>query len=490
MNHRILFQLLGTIARVISAALLLSFCVCAVSGEWQGRTGRGLLLSALVALGIGASFAWLGRNAGNRIFRKEALCVIGLGWLLASWLGALPYWFILEDCRFADAWFESVSGFTTTGATVFADYQNRMSKGLLFWRSMTQWVGGLGVVVLFVALVANLGSGAKVLFSNESSGQSADVEDASIRSGARHILYFYLGLTLLATLAYAFCGLSWFDACCHAATTVSTGGFSTINAGVPGYANSALEWWMVFFMFMGGFSFLLALRFLRSGWRAWRSGLEGIVYGGVFFGATLLVAAVNAATLGFGSSEKLFREAAFQVITIMTTTGYATADFNLWASPAKWLLLGLMVLGGCSSSTAGGIKVIRAIAALRMIIESIERSFRSHVVRTIRLNGRVLEPQDREAILTFLVLTGAVLAVGILGFSLMQPSCDLETGLSAVFACLFNIGPGLGQVGPMAHFGFLQDVTKFWLSLLMLLGRLEFYALLVLFSPMLWQKFR
>ena len=489
MHYPIIFRLLSAISLVLTTAFALCLLVALYYGEGFTHAVQGFGLSGLGAAGLSGLFFFLGRNARMRLFRKEALCIIGVGWIIASILGALPYWTIHDTCSFVDALFESVSGFTTTGATVFGDYEHQFPPSLLFWRALSQWIGGLGVVVLFVALVSNVGSGAKVLFSNESSGQSTDIEDGTIKQGAKRIMKYYLGISIAACLCYYFAGLSWFDASCHAFTTVSTGGFSTLNAGVPGFNNPLLEWFMILFMFLGGFSFLLALRIMRSGPKAMKAGLEGVVYTLLFLGVSLVLAVINYITLRQHDIAELLRDACFQVITIMTTTGYATEDFNLWSVPAKWILLGLMVIGGCSSSTAGGIKVIRLVAAFRMASQSIEKTFRVNVVRPLRLNGKVFDENARESLTSFLILTALVVMIGIMGFSILQPSCDIETGVSAVFSCLFNIGPGLGQVGPMSNFAFLHDITKIGLSMLMLLGRLELYALLVLFSPSLWRKF-
>jgi trk system potassium uptake protein len=340
MHNPILFRLLGFIARVLALAFALCLGLAIHFGHDFTAAVKGFGSSLLLA----SLFAWvfhlLGRNARPRLFRREALAVIGLGWILSSLLGALPYLFILPGCSFADACFESVSGFTTTGATVFPDYAHSMPPSLLFWRSLSQWIGGLGVVVLFVAIASNMGAGAKILFSNESSGQAADFEDGSTRVGAKRIVYYYLTLSATCFLAYLFCGLSWFDALCHMLTTVSTGGFSTLQEGVPGFANPALEWAMIGFMFLGGFSFLLVLRLLRNRGRMRHEALEGWVYTGLFLVSTFLIFTVLSFTEPDLSEHERARGAAFQVISIMTTTGYATADFAQWASPRQMVIAG------------------------------------------------------------------------------------------------------------------------------------------------------
>ncbi|MCG8525718.1 MAG: TrkH family potassium uptake protein [Opitutales bacterium] len=489
MQYAIIFKLLGAITRVLSFAFVLCLGISVWNEKGLGDASFGFLLTALVSFAIAVIFHYLGKNAQHKLFRKEALCVIGIAWILASLLGALPYWLVIDNCSYTDAFFESVSGFTTTGATVFTNYEERLPAVLLFWRALTQWIGGLGVVVLFVALISNVGSGAKVLFSNESSGQSTDIDDSTIKQGASRIMIYYLVLSAVCFIVYYSCGLGWFDALCHMLTTVSTGGFSTINQGVPGFQNPLLEWMMIFFMFAGGFSFLFAIRLSRIGTRALKSGVEVVVYSMVFATSSVLILALNLNQINGLTFSEALRDAAFQSITILTTTGYATEDFSIWSSPVKWILLSLMIIGGCSGSTAGGIKVIRVLAAYRIAKQSIEKTFRSNVVRPLKLNGKVLDQSAKESLVSFILLNVLVVVIGVILFSLLQPSLDLETGLSAVLASLFNIGPGLGKLGPMENFAFLGSMTKLGLCLLMLLGRLELYALLALLSPSLWRKF-
>lgn len=490
MQYSIVCRLLGVITYVLAGAFALCLGLALVFSELESLTPavRGFGISLLIALVLAFVFRWIGRNAQPKLFRKEALSVIGLGWILASVLGALPYVIIMKECSWADAWFESASGLTTTGATVFGDVEG-MSRSLLFWRCLSQWIGGLGIVVLFVAMLSNLGAGAKLLISNESSGQSRDIDDSTMQEGAKRIMWFYLGLSLVCLVSYRIAGVSWFDAVCHMLTTVSTGGFSTLNAGVMGYGNEPLEWLMILFMFLGGFSFLFAIKWFRMGRAAWSSGYEPLVYTALVIAAWLVIGLINGVESHGQHMRQVMRDAGFQVISIMTTTGYATADFAQWPNPTRWILLGLMFVGGCSGSTAGGLKVIRVATAWRMAKLSIERAFRANVVRPLRVNGRVLDDDSRDALMGFLMLNAWVFAVGLFALTFMEPSLDMESGLSAVAACLFNVGPGFGQVGPMCNYAFLHDSTKLILGLLMILGRLELYAVLVLFFPSLWKRF-
>ncbi len=490
MNYPIIFRLLSNITYVLCSAFVICLGVAFIYRPEGTLTEaiKGFGTCLLITLFLGTVFRYLGRNATNKIFRKEALTLIGLSWILASLVSALPYYVILEDCHFIDAWFESVSGVTTTGATVFGQVEH-FPRSLMFWRCFTQWIGGLGVVVLFVALLANLGSGAKFIISNESSSQSNDLDDSSMVQGAKRIMLYYIGLSVLCVLTYKMLGQTWFDSVCHMFTSVASGGFSTMDEGVAAYEEPALEWAKIIFMYLAGLSFLFVIKLIRQGKRAFSSGLESFYYTVIILGATAIIVLYNDPSMANYTLEHKIRAAMFQVVSISTTTGYATEDFAAWANPLKWILIFIMTIGGCSSSTAGGIKVIRLVAMFRVVRQSIEKTYRARVVRPLYLNGKAVDETMRDNLYNYLIINAIICLLSIGIFSFLQPEADFETSLSAVFASLFNIGPGLGEVGPTSNFGFLETPTKFGLSVLMILGRLEIYALIVLFSPSLWRKF-
>ncbi|MGF1484569.1 MAG: TrkH family potassium uptake protein [Opitutales bacterium] len=497
MNYRLLCKLLAMVLFTVDLAFAASLGAGFIRGDASGWNA--VTVGWVASIGLASSLALAlflyGRGAPNRLFRKEALAVIGIGWLLATLVGALPYAFLLPVeisggwfNHMADALFESASGLTTTGASVFTNLET-FPDSLLFWRALSQWIGGLGVVVFFVAILSFLGAGAKILYSNEASASSADIDSARIQKGVLRIFWFYFAISLLCCLAYYLLGMHIFDALCHTFTTISTGGFSTYSASFAAFDSAAIEWTAILFMTLGGTSFLYMICALRGNRQQMRSNSEVPAY--LIFLVTG-VAAMTLVLLTEGREDTLphtIRRAAFQVVSIMTSTGYATENYNLWPGGAHVILLIVMVIGGCSGSTAGGIKVVRVVVGLRVAFRNIELHFRPHVVRPIRANGRVLDRGDQQDVAVYFLICALMtfFTMGLL--TLIQPTLAFEDLLSSIFACLFNIGPGLGKVGPSETYAFYDPISKTFLSLLMVMGRLEFYAILVLFSPSLWKRF-
>ncbi|MDP0499009.1 MAG: TrkH family potassium uptake protein [Verrucomicrobiota bacterium JB022] len=491
MNYSIVIRLLGTIAVTICLAFLLSWGVAWFlddGSDWAGPARWGFGISTAIAGAIGTAGLILGRSKNHKMFRKEALATIGLGWIFASVLGALPYYFILPGIHFADCIFESASGFTTTGASILSDLEH-MPLSLLFWRSLSQWIGGLGVVVFFVALLSFLGAGAKVLFSRESSAQAADLDASRVQQGVLKILLFYLGLSALCTVVFLMCGLSLYDALNHMFTTLSTGGFSTRSASVADFNNPAFEWAVIVFMALGGCSFLVILRLIKGDWKYLSQSTEVKSYFGIIGGATAMVTLFLYLGLNADSFEGAVRDAAFQVISIMTTTGFATEDYQQWLPATHIIFFILMIIGGCSGSTAGGIKVIRLCVAWKVARHHVERAYRARVVRPLKVNDQHLDQSTIDSIMVFLVQMAMIFLVSTLIVAVLEPQLSFTGNFSAVAATLFNIGPGLEEVGPTQNFAFFHSGTKIFLSLLMILGRLELYAILALFSPALWKKY-
>lgn len=492
MNKSILLRLLSVIIAALAGAFLLSLLV-ELGNAWRQEvephagTLRGFLLSAGICLSLSGGLYAMSRGGSNRLFAKEALAVIGVGWLTASVVGALPYVFIL-GLGPAEAFFESASGLTTTGASVLSELEG-LSAGLLFWRSISQWIGGLGVVVFFVAVLAFIGAGSKILFSRESSAHSTDLAAGRAQTGVLQIVRLYLGLSILCAVTYRVCGLTWFDAVNHMFTTISTGGFSTRSGSAADFANPAFEWCVVLFMALGGTSFPLLLSLLRRDLGELRESTELRAYLGILVVAVAAVFALLLVQQGLGAYHEKARASAFQVVAIMTTTGYATADFARWLPGAQVILLILMIVGGCAGSTGGGVKVARVAIAWKIVRAHIEKAYRPRVVRPIRFDGEEIDADERESILVFFTLAILATCTGILALALLEPQMSLTGALSAVFASVFNIGPGLAEVGPTQTFAFFQPASKVLLSLLMIFGRLEFYALAVLFSPAFWKRY-
>lgn len=490
MNYKLIFRLLSFIMGALAIGFLLCLAVAFIYREDVTEPGAILAfsISAAVATIGGLIFYAMGRGGDTRFFRKEALCVIGVGWVLSCLIGAVPFAFLLPDYSIADAIFESTSGITTTGASVLSDLET-LPRSLIFWRSLTQWVGGLGVVVFFVAILSFLGAGGKILFTHESSGRSADIEQGRVRKGVLQLFGLYLVLSAACLLAFAACGMSWYDAVCHMFTTVATGGFSTRSASIAAFDSPLIEWVTIVFMVAGATNFFFFLLIIRGNWAQAKRMTEVFAYFGILLVSTVAVfffLEADGVTSGLHHS---LRAATFQVTSIMTSTGFGTEDFDKWPLFTKMALLALMVVGGCSASTAGGMKVIRLVVALRVAVQGVEKSFRTHVVRPVLVNGKPLDEQTQNSIVVYIMLLGLILLVSFPVVGFFETGHSLEGAVSAVISSFFNIGPAFAEVGPMENFSSFSSPTKLYLSLLMIMGRLELFAILVLLAPSLWKKF-
>lgn len=478
---------------MVLVALAAAFAVCGGAGLLSGETisdraPRAFALSILITLFLAAVAYWLARQGTAKLFRREALCTIGLSWILATLVGAIPYILIVKDCSIADAIFESCSGITTTGATAFPEF-HEFPKSLLYWRSLSQWIGGLGVVVFFVAILSSLGAGAKILFSNESSARSSDFEEGRVQRGAFHLMLYYFGLTLACLFAYRLGGMNWFQAINHAMTTVATGGFSTEPLSIGQFNSPLIEWISITFMILSATTFVFVIRILRGRSEVLRNHKEFYWFIGTLFVSVFFLTIYLVELSGNLPNHEMIRTAAFQATSIMTTTGYASADFDTWLPPAKMLLIILMFVGGCSGSTAGGIKMVRVVIAMRAIGRSIIQSFRANITKPMKMSGRFVGERAIQSVVVFLLLMVALQILSMLFVSANEPQLSFIGVFSSVQATLFNIGPGFDVVGPTENFQFLSSTTKLFLCLLMILGRLELYAVLVLFSPSVWKRY-
>ncbi|MGB0792145.1 MAG: TrkH family potassium uptake protein [Opitutales bacterium] len=489
MNTAIIYRLLSMVLLALSGAFGLCVLVGRIAGEsFADRSLQAFAATIGVSLVLALLFHWRGRSGSAKLFRREALCAIGLSWFVATLVGAIPYVLTVEHCDLADAIFESSSGLTTTGATAFKDFAD-FPKSLLFWRSLSQWVGGLGVVVFFVAILSSLGAGAKILFSNESSGASSDFEQGRVQKGALSLLLYYLGISFACLLAYKLGGMDWFQAINHAMTTVATGGFSTQAGSFEEFNSPALEWIAIVFMILSATTFVYVIRLLKGRREILRQNNEVYWFYALLVGATALLTLYLIELRGEWPNHELLRLAAFQATSILTTTGYASADFDSWLPPAKMLLIILMFIGGCSGSTAGGVKMVRVVIALRAVGRSIVHSFRPQITVPMRLGGRVLSERAIQSVMIFLLLMIALQIFAMLFVSANEPDISFLAVFSCVQSTLFNIGPGFDAVGPTENFHFLRSSTKLFLTLLMTLGRLELYAVLVLFAPSVWKHY-
>lgn len=409
----------------------------------------------------------------------ESFTLVSLAWLLAGFFGGLPFYFYSGfEGGLVEAFFEAVSGFTTTGATVIADVES-LPRGLLFWRSLTQWLGGMGIIVLFLAVLPRFGFRSTALYRAELPGPIADRFVPRVVETARWLWLIYTAFTILQTLLLLLCGLSLFDALAHTLTTMPTGGFSTYNASVAALNNPAAEVVIIIFMFLAGVNFTLYYRLLR-GDRGVLKSEELRFYAAVLAAATALIAINIAPTLGRDALLSI-RQSAFQVVTIATTTGYASTDFDAWPHFSRMLLFFLMFLGACGGSTGGGIKQIRVLLLLRYARRELLRMVHPSAVASIKLDDQAVSEEMLRGMagFTFLYILLFVLAT----LALCWMKLDFTTAASATASALGNVGPGLGLVGPRFTYMGVPPAGKAILSLMMIMGRLEIYTVLVLFLP-------
>jgi len=542
MNKSLLCKLLSLVTMLVGGSMVFSlpWAWLAPGAAWENeRPGfLGLLGSMVICFAVAGVLRYLGRNSSGQLFRKEAMAVVGLSWVLATVLGALPY--VLSGTRRAadaqvtvveavvDAMFEAQSGFSTTGATVLTDLEDPtlVPRCILFWRSSTHFLGGLGIIVLFVVILGQ-GSAGKALMRAEMPGPSQPTPQARMQHTAWVLFLIYAGLNALLTVLLLLEGLSLFDALCHAFGTMATGGFSTFNgsvghfATVPGLNGPLIEITIVMFMLLAGTNFMLMYWVVVFHPRRMLADVEWRTYFAVILVVTVLVVGLGLyshdfdgynGTAGDDAAEvigdqqsggpavaKAVRFGLFQVVSIMTTTGFCTDNFDVWNNFARGVLLLLMFVGGCAGSTGGGLKVIRHILFVKILRLEVEQAFHPSVVRPLRLGGQPLE--DQELRKNILVYFGLILIIFVTSWLLtitVEPDDTwTDHGLavehklidcaSCVAATLNNIGPGLGVIGATENYANFQWYVKVLFIWLMMIGRLEIFVILVLFVPGFWR---
>ena len=489
MDYRQICRFIGVLLLLVAVSMLGCLGYSLYDNEPGHTADRALGLSALLTAAAGGLLRWFGAGSSREILRREAIVIVGLGWGLSTAFGALPYVFNAPSLPPAAALFESASGFTTTGASVIKDVEI-LPRGILLWRATTQWLGGMGILVLFVAVLSMAGGGGtKSLFRRESSAQFSEGFAARMRDTAVRLWQIYLGISAACLTGLIVLGMPVFDAVCHTFATVSTGGFSTRNASIGAFGSAAIEWWIIIFMILGAISFMLYAWLLARRWTKWKQDEETRFY---LWMLAIVTLAVTGSLLYYGQSGGMHdsvRAAAFQVVSISTTTGFATADYDKWANFPKILLVALMFIGGCAGSTAGGVKVSRIVVFFKTFARQLTHTFRPTQIIPVRLNGAPMPDSFLAEVGFFLALVGFIVALGSLTMAVLEPGFDLLSSFGAVVATLFNIGPGLGAVGPSCTYADLGPPAHLFLSVLMIMGRLEILAVVVLFVPALWRRY-
>ena len=484
MRLAVITHLVGTLVSLFGPTLLAPAAVAALYGEWGDAAAFLLTCAGTVALGFVMRRAG-GPDAGDveGLRRIEGLGVVAATWLLVAHLAAVP--FIWAGFGFDDALFESMSGLTTTGATVLTDF-DALGRGMFFWRALTHWLGGLGVIALFVAILPRLAIGGREIFFAEAAGPTDEKLTPQLRHTALALWKIYSALTAAEVVALVVAGMPLFDAVCNSMATLAAGGFSPHAQSIAGYNSVAVDWIVTIFMFAAGANFALQYRAVLGSRVVLMKDEELRAYTGIVVVAVVALTAFLVRD-GMGVVDAL-RHGAFQVVSIITTTGFASVDFAKWSEQARMVLLVLMFVGGCAGSAAGGPKVVRHLLMARLTIRELRRTLHPRAVLPVKLGGRpVPEPtlRDVQVFMLFYLLTFSVGATIVVAFG-----SDIMTGITASIACLGNIGPGFGAIGPMGSYAGLHPVSKLVLTMEMWIGRLEVMAVLVFIRFEPWRTAR
>lgn len=480
-NFRVIAGILGLLLSINGAFMLLGLPFSMFYREnWSA-----LLIAGGITLLAGLALWLPNRQLENKELKKrEGYMVVTFGWIAMSVFGSLPYIISGTIPNFTDAFFETLSGYSTTGASVLNDIES-VQKGILFWRSLTQWIGGMGIIVLAVAILPLLGIGGMQLFVAEAPGISPDKLKPRIKDTAIRLWLIYVMLTLTETILLMLGGMNFYDAINHSLTTMATGGFSTKQDSVAYYDSPYIQYVIIIFMFIAGTNFTLTYFGLKGKLKkVWKNEEFRVYLMAVGIFAILMTLAVFIVT--GGSFEKAFRDSLFQVVSVITTTGFVSADYTAWSPFITIVFFLFMFLGGSAGSTAGGIKIVRHIILFKNSFLEMNRQLHPSAVIPVRLNGKAVQRDITFNVLAFMMIYLLIFTIGIMLLSLT--GIDFTTALGAVATSLGNIGPGLGSVGPVDNFAHISSFGKWILAFLMLLGRLELFTVLMLFTPYYWKR--
>ena len=477
-----------TIIRIIGILLLLEtvmFLVCSsVSFYYRESDMLDFWKAGGITAGIGLLLAALGKGGERQLTRRDGYVLVSFAWVAFSLFGMLPFYIGGYIPDIADAFFETMSGFSSTGATILDDIES-LPHGILFWRSMTQWIGGLGIIMFTIAVLPIFGVSGLQVFAAEASGPTHDKVHPRIGITAKWIWSIYAGITALLVGLLMLGGMDWFDSICHAFATTGTGGFSTKQASVAYYNSPYIEYVISIFMFISGINFTLLLLFVNRKFKKFIGNAELKFY----FGSVVLFTAVIAIVLYYTSPmgmEESFRKSLFQVISLHTSTGFATDDYMQW-SPVLWgLLTIIMLMGACAGSTTGGLKCIRMVILTKVSRNEFKHILHPNAILPVRINKQVISSSIVSTVLAFCFIYITIIVISTL--LMMTMGVGAEESIGCVISSIGNMGPGLGETGPAYSWNALPDAAKWLLSFLMLLGRLELFTVLLLFTPDFWKR--
>ncbi len=444
-----------------------------------------LLISGLGTAIAGSIIWFLTRQKGKKeITKREGYVIVTTGWIVMSAFGAIPFVIHGSIPGYTDAFFETMSGFTTTGASILNNIE-AVPQGLLYWRSLTQWLGGMGIIVLSLAILPLLGIGGMQLFIAEVPGPTKDKMHPRVKETAKRLWGIYVIFTGAEALLLMFGGMSFFDAVNHSFTTMATGGFSTKNTSIAYYTSPFIQYVIIFFMFLAGTNFTIHYLALHGKFDFFKRNDEFKYYLFFLIGATLLILFIHRPHHTFNFEESV-RQSLFHVTSLVTTTGYVTSDYENWAPFSRMIFFILLFVGGCAGSTGGGIKIVRHTLLSKNSILELKRLMHPRAIIPVRLNGRAISPDIISNVLAFFLFYIFIFVLGSMILSFMGQ--DFVTSAGAVATCLGNVGPGIGTVGPVSNFAHLPDTAKWFLSFLMLMGRLELFTVLIILSPAFWKR--
>ena len=482
MNRRLVINLLGAILLIEAAAMLPAFLIALGYGDGDAPA---LAKSMALLLAAGLPMRLLARPEKHDLRAREGFLCVALAWVLLSAFGALPFVFSGVIPNYINACFEAVSGFTTTGATKLTDFEG-LPRGVMFWRSFTHWIGGMGVLVLTLALLPQMSGRTSHLVRAESPGPTLSKIVPKMGDTAKILYIMYFVLTMAEFGLLMLCGMDAYDAAIHAMGTAGTGGFSNYGASVGAFDSAAVDAVVTVFMLLFGINFALFYRLMTGGWRDVVRCEELRWYLCIFVISTVFITCQLMPGYG-GNALISLRFASFQVASVMSTTGFVTADFNLWPVATRMLILLLMFIGSCAGSTAGGMKVCRIGMLVKQGLREIRHVFQPRKITVVRFEGKGVDEMILKQIAVFAFVYVAMVLIG--GFLVsLEGLYDVETNLTAALTCVSNVGPGLGSVGPVENFAGYGPFATIILSLLMLAGRLELFPILALFHPAMWKK--
>ncbi len=483
-NYKLILRLQGSLLLVESVLLLLS---AFVSFFYREPDGLYFLLSAAVALVLGFLGIFVGREAAPGIGKREGSVVVTSTWVLFTLVGLLPFWLSGNIVSFTDAFFETISGFTTTGASIVRDVE-LMPHGMLFWRSLTHWIGGLGIIVISMALLPIFGFSSVQIYSAESTGPSKEKLHPKFSGTAKRLLAIYIFLTLAAALLLYLAGMSVFDAVCHAFSTIGTGGFSTKNASIGHWNSSVIDIVVIVFMILAAINFrLYYFLFVGKFHKVFRNE-ELYYYLIILLVFTLVITAtlLDFSALSWQSFADSFRNSLFTVSSLLSTTGFYSVDYSSWDPLASILLLSLMLIGGSAGSTAGGIRIIRVLLVFKYCYYEFKRMIHPKAIFPVKYCGEVVRDEIITRVLAYVLLYCILVLIGSLVLTLS--GLGFEEAVSSMIACIGDVGPGLGKLGPIETYADIPVFSKWFLAFVMLVGRLDLFTALVIFTPVFWRK--